>query len=327
MLSDVNNKLQDDINMQAEEVKILKLKVEELGYLSNKHLFNFVLFSNFILHSSYIQAEKEAYDKRVRELEKILMEIKDKSLHDNGMQVSGILGERDEFEKMEKELNLAYHKIEQLNIKLVEARSEIESLSAQITLSDERERLLKTLQAKAALFEKVILEKQTKPEYLTVGTNTDNLSDTSELLAAQYEAEMIQKEIAIRTTIKKEFDDKFQKMQENFLQYKTKEVENCNKCNNYQLNIQQYEVLLKKNKDELKNSKQQRQEDREAIAKLLDVWKEKFYSLEVQNQELNNKYLKAKKYCDDLIKQIKKREEEEKKLIEMIKKEAEVFRL
>lgn len=78
-------------------------------------------------------------------------------------------------------------------------------------------------------------------------------------------------------------------------------------------------------KEELKKTKQLRQEDRESIAKLLDIWKEQFYTVELQNQGLNNKYLKVKNYCDDLIKQIKQREDEEKKLVEMIKNEAEVI--
>lgn len=129
----------------------------------------------YFVNSSYIQSEKEAYDKRVRELEKILMEVKDKSLHDNGMQVSGILGDREELEKMEKELNLAYHDIEQLNMKLNEAKEEINSLSAQITLSEERDHLLKTLQEKAAHFEKVILEKQNTKEKTTRGVMTDSM--------------------------------------------------------------------------------------------------------------------------------------------------------
>lgn len=111
------------------------------------------------------------------------------------------------------------------------------------------------------------------------------------------------------------------------LQYKKKADEKCNKCITLQMNLQEYEIILKKMKDELKKTKQQRQEDRESIAKLLDVWKEKFYVIEVQNQELNAKYLKVKNYCDELIKQIKQREDEEKKLIEMIKNEAEVNRL
>lgn len=103
------------------------------------------------------------------------MEVKDKSLHDNAMQVTDILGEREELEKMEKDLNLAYHDIEQLNIQLKDAKEQIDSLSSQITLSEERDNLLKSLQEKAANFEKIIIEKQKMNELTTRATNTISL--------------------------------------------------------------------------------------------------------------------------------------------------------
>lgn len=110
----------------------------------------------------------------------------------------------------------------------------------------------------------------------------------------------------------------------NFKEFKTKEQTVCSDCNIFKKELEQYKVVLPKQMEEITKLQQQRQEDREAVAKLFDIWKDKFSELENENNDLRNKYIKNKNYSAELIMKIKKRDAEEAELYDMIKKETQV---
>lgn len=125
--------------------------------------------------------------------------------------------------------------------------------------------------------------------------------------------------------IKKEYDAKLEEMFKNCNeQLKMKENALHKDGNIFQIELQQYKLVVPRQMEEISKLQKQKEEDREAVAKLFEIWKEKFSELENENNELRNKYIKNKNYSEELIQKIKNRDAEEAQLFDMIKKETQV---
>lgn len=151
--------------------------------------------------------------------------------------------------------------------------------------------------------------------------------DNNELLEVKFATELVEKEINIRQNLKREYDERIADLQREFehnLKMAQKKERNCIECSKLKSQLQQFEVLLTDQTNEVKKLKHQRQEDHTIVADLLDEWKDRFYQLEYQNQDLTLKYTQAKVQYDSMLEKMKHRDAEEAKLYALIKKETEV---
>lgn len=213
-----------------------------------------------------------------------------------------------------------------LNKKLTDTEAHLSQMKVKVLLEKERENLIKSLQEKAVKFEEIIKQKQSKLDYLSIGVNTDTpVTDSVEqqtLLKTKYETNLVQKEIEIRTELKKEFDLKLQ----NELSKKTNNFQdkNCENCRNLLSNIKQLKVATDMRNDEINTVKEQMKQDREAVAMLLEEWSSKFIQIENEKKGLHLECANLKLTCDQLILKLRTKEAGDSKLYEVIKKECEV---
>lgn len=266
--------------------------------------------------------ENQNLERRLKELEKIKLH-QAKETQENYAQVSHIFNEsfseneKEQRKKLEQELVNANKLVEELKEELLECN---EKLSLKEILDAEREKLVKSLVEKAQQFEKVIKEKQNQPPKVTKAINTENEIE-SDLLRAKFETELLEKEIEIRLNVKKEFDEKLKEIREE-LSNSRKQGDCCN-CEKLKLRIDELKGILDGQETEIKNLKEARKMDREAVLEMFNEWKEKFYQIERENENLTMKYNRAKKHYDEVVKQMKERDKNEAKLYEYIKKETE----
>lgn len=226
-------------------------------------------------------------------------------------------------EMLEQELQTAYETVNHLKQELADSQ---EKISLKLILEAEREKHIKALQEKAVQFEKVLKKHEERPQTSTAGTNTEETPDETELLKIKYEAELAEKEIQIREALKREYDAKILHLRQEIEATNRNNVAEsnlCNECEFLKAKLNQYEIMLTDQSKEVQNLKDQLTQDHDVVAEILDDYKEKFLSLERQNQQLTLRYTETKNHYDRLITDLKRRDEDEAKRYCMIKKETE----
>ena len=221
-----------------------------------------------------------------------------------------------ENENLRKELTDTHLRIQELTEKLLEAEKKITVLSLTVSLEKERDGLIKSLQEKAAQFEKIIKEKQ--KELVTIGINT--IDDRPE---EKFNDDVLRIEHQIRTELQKEYEAKLQEVQEICNRNSLKNF-NCKTCPELMSKLQQQELSLRSRNDEIEKMKKRNVEDREAFAVLLENCKGKFMDIDKEKRELTDNCLNLKKRCEVLTEMLNIQKTGEAKLYDTIKKECQV---
>lgn len=139
-----------------------------------------------------MESENENLRSRNQELEDVIAGLgRDQKSQSTAFRNKSLL-ERD---LLERELDAAYKNVQKLKEELGHCREQISVLQNKLTLESERDELVKSLQEKAVHFEKILVEKQSKPDMVSCAVNTDLIGAVNCALTS-----------AIQTAVKADFD-------------------------------------------------------------------------------------------------------------------------
>ncbi|KAI4467465.1 hypothetical protein MML48_2g00001181 [Holotrichia oblita] len=299
-----------------DDIKTLKLQLED-----NRQNLNTVC---------------KSHETKIKLLEEALKNYENKENQDNSVQVSIITDNLnteiviEENKKLKNKIDSLNSEIQMLNKKVTDSEIHLSQMKLKMSLEKERETLIKCLQEKAAKFEEIIKQKQIKPNCVSAGVNTDHviipdMVDQSNLLKTKYETDLVQKEIEIRTEVKRDFDIKLEKIQKDLSKkmYQLQE-KNCENCKDLLNNLKELKIAIDTKDNEIGVLKQQMKNDREAVATLLEEWSGRFVRMENEKKELYTECTNLQESCDQLILKLRTKEAGDSKVYELIKKECEV---
>ncbi|GJQ78428.1 hypothetical protein Trydic_g11549 [Trypoxylus dichotomus] len=318
------NKYEINDERQKNELEMWKKKyaILEEEFTNSKHDIEAI--------KSQLAEHSDKYEFKIKLLQQRLDSYNNKENCHSSAQVSIIADdlniEKHENEKLKNTIDSLNNEMQVLSQKLADAEAQLSQMKLKIPLEKERETLIKSLQEKAAKFEDIIKEKQMKPDCLSVGVNTDSISmpEQADLLRTKYETDLVQKEIEIRSEVKRDFDLKLEKVQKDLSQklYQLQE-KNCENCKDLLINLKQLKIVTDTREEEIDVLKQQMKQDREAVVSLLEEWSGKFIQMEAEKQELYKECTSLKEASDQLILKLRTKEAGDMKIYEVIKKECE----
>lgn len=299
---------------------------------------------NNLLNDKIISFENQI--EHLKELEETNMTLKDKVnlLEAQLKSAENIRKDNSLRNELETEKNnIQFHlekaktTIQELEEKILGYENQIETFELKIKLQGEREDLIKDLQEKAALFQLYLDQKKDlEKETTSIGINTEILnevkvevkSDNEEVFKEKYEAELITKEINLREELQKEFTEKLEKYAQE-LTTKAKSVspnnsiDSCRKCERKDNKLGEMESALITSIQQIKKIAKERSDDREAISKLLNHWKESFEDMEKQKIIVANKLIISEDRIRELEKILHIRENGDAELLVRLKNEVE----
>nr|XP_022909348.1 putative leucine-rich repeat-containing protein DDB_G0290503 [Onthophagus taurus] len=279
-----------------------------------------------------LEDQQRYYEDKIIELEATLAQYEIKLTQDTSAQVSFNFGqsskyENDEKQKLRNDLLIANEEIAQLHLKLTSAENEISKLQISSKLERERESLIRNLQEKAAQFEKVIKEKQLNPDRFSIGINTEDLNNEIDEIKKQYESDFVKRELEIRVNLKNDYDRRLEQIEhdlaEKLLQTNNVEIKKCTNCEELLHKLRKLEVVSYNKDENILGLKSQMKQDRNAVAGLLETWRDKFMDMEIEKKQLLTENLQIMGHCNELENKLKSYDVGTSKLYHLIKKECE----
>ncbi|KAF5285286.1 hypothetical protein FQR65_LT13276 [Abscondita terminalis] len=253
-LENILEKLQNKYDENVVKLSTLSKKLKECEEERNElqEYQNQILADNQVLKALKIENEN---------LQKEIVQLKVKSSNDErAIQTSLPFVTNAEVSCIQEKLQTAQGVINKLEEQVQILQDDNSKLQTKAKLEHEREFLIKELQKKATMFEKIIQQKKRQVEMISVGVNTTSQGDTS-LLKVQHDTLQYQTEAKIHKKLKKEFDEKLLKA---ITEYST--FYKCKECKSLKAEV----VVLN----------EMRQQDRDAVVKLIAVWENKFKQFE-----------------------------------------------
>ncbi|KAK9685213.1 hypothetical protein QE152_g38220 [Popillia japonica] len=307
--------LDTEFSRANEEIKFLKLQLED--------------------NRQNLDTVRKTHETKIKLLEETLENYKNRENQDSSVQVSLITDNlnteivSEENEKLKNKIDALNAEVEFLNKKVLNSENHLSQMKLKMSLEKERETLIKCLQEKAAKFEEIIKRKQVKPNCVSAGVNTDNvviadIVEQTNLLKTKYETDLVQKEIEIRMEVKRDFDIKLEKIQQDLSKkmYQLQE-KNCDNCQQLLNSLRELKIATDTKDNEIGVLRQQMKHDREAVATLLEEWSGKFVHMENEKKELYTECTNLQESCDQLILKLGTKEAGDSKVYELIKKECE----